>query len=170
MSCQLQGGSSQTQFGWLLCWLLCATGFRKALGLALLWVSSPALSRGSRALSRHSCLHVCCLGCTPQEIMEKICNNNYQDPVGEDCPEDLRKVIDRCRAFDPSQRPSAEGTYPGHLLPALQALCIPQSAAPGVSLPLIFHMNLPGFVFEDHSLSYLLMLTSPLITRPLFLL
>uniref|UniRef100_A0A663MKA1 Mixed lineage kinase domain like pseudokinase n=1 Tax=Athene cunicularia TaxID=194338 RepID=A0A663MKA1_ATHCN len=45
-------------------------------------------------------------GCTPEEIMEKICNDRYQDPVGEDCPEDLRKVIDQCRAFDPSQRPS----------------------------------------------------------------
>ncbi|NWT46037.1 MLKL protein, partial [Chroicocephalus maculipennis] len=47
-------------------------------------------------------------GRTPQEIMEKICDHHYRDPVGEDCPEDLRKVIDRCRAFDPSQRPSAE--------------------------------------------------------------
>ncbi|NWU95972.1 MLKL protein, partial [Upupa epops] len=47
-------------------------------------------------------------GCRPQEIMEKICNHCYQDPVGEDCPGDLKKVIDRCRAFDPSQRPSAE--------------------------------------------------------------
>uniref|UniRef100_A0A8C0BE28 Mixed lineage kinase domain like pseudokinase n=1 Tax=Buteo japonicus TaxID=224669 RepID=A0A8C0BE28_9AVES len=55
-------------------------------------------------------------GCTPQEIMEKICNHHYQAPVGEDCPEDLRKVIDQCRAFDPSQRPSAEGKCPGHLL------------------------------------------------------
>lgn len=48
--------------------------------------------------------------------MEKICNHHYQAPVGEDCPEDLRKVIDQCRAFDPSQRPSAEGKCPGHLL------------------------------------------------------
>ncbi|NXN70717.1 MLKL protein, partial [Himantopus himantopus] len=47
-------------------------------------------------------------GCTPQEITEKICNDSYRDPVGEDCPEDLRKVIDQCRAFDPSQRPCAE--------------------------------------------------------------
>ncbi|KFU97294.1 Mixed lineage kinase domain-like, partial [Pterocles gutturalis] len=47
-------------------------------------------------------------GCTPQEITEKICNHRYQEPVGEDCPADLRKVIDQCRAFDPSQRPSAE--------------------------------------------------------------
>ncbi|KAM8983712.1 mixed lineage kinase domain-like protein [Ara ararauna] len=47
-------------------------------------------------------------GCTPQEIMEKICNHQYQEPVGDNCPEDLRKVIDQCRAFDPSKRPSAE--------------------------------------------------------------
>ncbi|XP_065704476.1 mixed lineage kinase domain-like protein [Patagioenas fasciata] len=47
-------------------------------------------------------------GCTPQEIMEKICSHHYQDPVGRDCPAELREVIDQCRAFDPSQRPSAE--------------------------------------------------------------
>ncbi|NXG63149.1 MLKL protein, partial [Hemiprocne comata] len=47
-------------------------------------------------------------GCTPQEIMEKICNHHYQDPVGEDCPSELQKIINQCRAFDPSQRPSAE--------------------------------------------------------------
>uniref|UniRef100_A0A8C3QEQ5 Mixed lineage kinase domain like pseudokinase n=1 Tax=Cyanoderma ruficeps TaxID=181631 RepID=A0A8C3QEQ5_9PASS len=58
----------------------------------------------------------CCLGCTAEEIVEKICNHHYWDPLGEDCPEDLRKVIERCRAFDPSQRPSAEGKCPGHPL------------------------------------------------------
>uniref|UniRef100_A0A8C0FMA4 Mixed lineage kinase domain like pseudokinase n=1 Tax=Bubo bubo TaxID=30461 RepID=A0A8C0FMA4_BUBBB len=71
-------------------------------------------------------------GCTPEEIMEKICNDHYQDPVGEDCPEDLRKVIDQCRAFDPSQRPSAEGkccTLPsvhlskGRKLPSFSLIC-----------------------------------------------
>lgn len=54
----------------------------------------------------------CCLGCTPVEIVEKICNHNYWDPLGEDCPEELRKVIEQCQAFDPSQRPSAEGKCP----------------------------------------------------------
>lgn len=48
--------------------------------------------------------------------MEKICSHHYQDPVGRDCPAELREVIDQCRAFDPSQRPSAEGKCPGHLL------------------------------------------------------
>ncbi|NXW57976.1 MLKL protein, partial [Eurystomus gularis] len=47
-------------------------------------------------------------GCTPQEIVEKVLSHHYRDPVGEDCPEELRRVIDQCRAFDPSQRPSAE--------------------------------------------------------------
>ncbi|XP_036246407.1 mixed lineage kinase domain-like protein [Molothrus aeneus] len=47
-------------------------------------------------------------GCTPEEIVEKICNHHYWDPLGEDCPEDLRKIIEQCQAFDPSQRPSAE--------------------------------------------------------------
>ncbi|XP_027554090.1 mixed lineage kinase domain-like protein [Neopelma chrysocephalum] len=47
-------------------------------------------------------------GCTPEEIVEKVCNHQYWDPVGEDCPADLRRVIDQCRAWDPSQRPSAE--------------------------------------------------------------
>ncbi|NXX95729.1 MLKL protein, partial [Centropus bengalensis] len=47
-------------------------------------------------------------GCTPQEIAETVCSRRHQDPLGEDCPADLREVIDQCRAFEPSQRPSAE--------------------------------------------------------------
>lgn len=113
---------------------------------------------------------MCCLGCTPQEIVEKICNHHYRDPVGEDCPADLRKVIDQCRAFDPSQRPSAEGKCPGHLLLAPQALCIPRSAASAVTWPLIFPyefvwlcvlgslLDLPSYANESPN------------TRPLFLL
>ena len=48
------------------------------------------------------------LGCPLQEIRDKICEHRYQEPVGEDCPEELEKVINQCRAFDPFQRPSAE--------------------------------------------------------------
>ncbi|NXX79540.1 MLKL protein, partial [Urocolius indicus] len=55
-------------------------------------------------------------GCTSQEMVEKICNPYYRDPVGEDCPAELRNIIEQCRAFDPSQRPSAEGECPGRLL------------------------------------------------------
>ncbi|NWX92187.1 MLKL protein, partial [Nothoprocta pentlandii] len=51
-------------------------------------------------------------GCTPQEIREKICEHHYQEPLGEDCPEGLRKTIEQCRAFEPSQRPSAERKCP----------------------------------------------------------
>lgn len=47
-------------------------------------------------------------GCPLQEIRDKICEHRYQKPVGEDCPEELEKVINQCRAFDPFQRPSAE--------------------------------------------------------------
>uniref|UniRef100_A0A672TKD7 Mixed lineage kinase domain like pseudokinase n=1 Tax=Strigops habroptila TaxID=2489341 RepID=A0A672TKD7_STRHB len=39
-----------------------------------------------------------------------------KEPVGDDCPKDLQKVINQCRAFDPSQRPSAEGKCPAYLL------------------------------------------------------
>ncbi|NWT03653.1 MLKL protein, partial [Mionectes macconnelli] len=54
-------------------------------------------------------------GCTPEEIVEKICSHHHWDPVGEDCPAGLRRVISQCRALDPSQRPSAEGECPGGL-------------------------------------------------------
>lgn len=48
-------------------------------------------------------------------MRDKICDHQYQDPVGDDCPEELRKIIDECRAFDPSLRPCAERECPGHL-------------------------------------------------------
>uniref|UniRef100_A0A8C3MC99 Uncharacterized protein n=1 Tax=Geospiza parvula TaxID=87175 RepID=A0A8C3MC99_GEOPR len=52
----------------------------------------------------------------------KICNHHYWDPLGEDCPEDLRKIIEQCQAFDPSQRPSAEGELsPAHPRPSVLA-------------------------------------------------
>uniref|UniRef100_A0A8C9FIM9 Mixed lineage kinase domain like pseudokinase n=1 Tax=Pavo cristatus TaxID=9049 RepID=A0A8C9FIM9_PAVCR len=50
-----------------------------------------------------------------EEIRDKICDHQYQDPVGEDCPEELKKVINQCRAFNPFQRPSAERECPGHV-------------------------------------------------------
>uniref|UniRef100_A0A8C4Y8X4 Mixed lineage kinase domain like pseudokinase n=1 Tax=Gopherus evgoodei TaxID=1825980 RepID=A0A8C4Y8X4_9SAUR len=48
-------------------------------------------------------------GCSSQEIYQKVYEQRYQAPVGEDCPSHLRDVINQCRAFEPSQRPSAEG-------------------------------------------------------------
>uniref|UniRef100_A0A8C3TAP2 Mixed lineage kinase domain like pseudokinase n=1 Tax=Chelydra serpentina TaxID=8475 RepID=A0A8C3TAP2_CHESE len=47
-------------------------------------------------------------GCTSQEIYQKVYEQRYQAPVGEDCPSHLQDVINQCRAFEPSQRPSAE--------------------------------------------------------------
>uniref|UniRef100_A0A670K3I8 Mixed lineage kinase domain like pseudokinase n=1 Tax=Podarcis muralis TaxID=64176 RepID=A0A670K3I8_PODMU len=48
-------------------------------------------------------------GCTAKEIRDKVCNQE-QEPLGHDCPPHLRDVINKCRDFDPSQRPTAEGT------------------------------------------------------------
>uniref|UniRef100_A0A8C4Y8B0 Mixed lineage kinase domain like pseudokinase n=1 Tax=Gopherus evgoodei TaxID=1825980 RepID=A0A8C4Y8B0_9SAUR len=55
------------------------------------------------------------LGCSSQEIYQKVYEQRYQAPVGEDCPSHLRDVINQCRAFEPSQRPSAEGRMESHL-------------------------------------------------------
>nr|XP_020653567.1 mixed lineage kinase domain-like protein [Pogona vitticeps] len=47
-------------------------------------------------------------GCSSKEIYEKVHEQKYQEPVGEDCPIYLRDIINRCRDFEPSKRPSAE--------------------------------------------------------------
>uniref|UniRef100_A0A7M4E264 Protein kinase domain-containing protein n=1 Tax=Crocodylus porosus TaxID=8502 RepID=A0A7M4E264_CROPO len=39
---------------------------------------------------------------------------HYQDPLGEGCPSKLEEIINQCRAFEPSQRPSAEGRLNFH--------------------------------------------------------
>uniref|UniRef100_A0A8C4Y8R0 Mixed lineage kinase domain like pseudokinase n=1 Tax=Gopherus evgoodei TaxID=1825980 RepID=A0A8C4Y8R0_9SAUR len=54
-------------------------------------------------------------GCSSQEIYQKVYEQRYQAPVGEDCPSHLRDVINQCRAFEPSQRPSAEGRMESHV-------------------------------------------------------
>lgn len=52
------------------------------------------------------------LGCTSEEICEKVCKQHYQEPLGEDCPPDLQDIINQCRDHDPSMRPTAKGmTY-----------------------------------------------------------
>uniref|UniRef100_A0A8D0HLT0 Protein kinase domain-containing protein n=1 Tax=Sphenodon punctatus TaxID=8508 RepID=A0A8D0HLT0_SPHPU len=48
-------------------------------------------------------------GCTSQEIYQKVCEQHYQDPLGEDCPSDLRDIISQCRDYQPSNRPTTEG-------------------------------------------------------------
>uniref|UniRef100_A0A8D2KUN8 Mixed lineage kinase domain like pseudokinase n=1 Tax=Varanus komodoensis TaxID=61221 RepID=A0A8D2KUN8_VARKO len=49
-------------------------------------------------------------GCTSVEIYEKVYKQRYQEPLGEGCPSYLRDIINLCRDFEPSKRPSAEGT------------------------------------------------------------
>ncbi|XP_044290260.1 mixed lineage kinase domain-like protein [Varanus komodoensis] len=47
-------------------------------------------------------------GCTSVEIYEKVYKQRYQEPLGEGCPSYLRDIINLCRDFEPSKRPSAE--------------------------------------------------------------
>ncbi|XP_048371781.1 mixed lineage kinase domain-like protein [Sphaerodactylus townsendi] len=47
-------------------------------------------------------------GCTSQEIYQKVCKEGYQEPLGKDCPAGLLEVINLCRSYQPSKRPSAE--------------------------------------------------------------
>ncbi|XP_003229262.2 mixed lineage kinase domain-like protein [Anolis carolinensis] len=47
-------------------------------------------------------------GCTSAEICKKVLELKCQEPLGDDCPSDLAEVINQCRAFEPSKRPSAE--------------------------------------------------------------
>nr|XP_060644007.1 mixed lineage kinase domain-like protein [Anolis sagrei ordinatus]XP_060644008.1 mixed lineage kinase domain-like protein [Anolis sagrei ordinatus] len=47
-------------------------------------------------------------GCTSEEIRKKVHELKYQEPLGDDCPPYLEEVINQCRAFEPSERPSAE--------------------------------------------------------------
>ncbi|XP_042294383.1 mixed lineage kinase domain-like protein [Sceloporus undulatus] len=47
-------------------------------------------------------------GCTSEEIYEKVHRQKYQEPLGEDCPSFLQEVINQCRDYEPSKRPSAE--------------------------------------------------------------
>ncbi|XP_069073730.1 mixed lineage kinase domain-like protein [Pleurodeles waltl] len=46
-------------------------------------------------------------GFTPEMILEKVGLEKYQEPLPSDCPSDLQELIDQCRAYDPTQRPSA---------------------------------------------------------------
>uniref|UniRef100_A0A7M4FS19 Protein kinase domain-containing protein n=1 Tax=Crocodylus porosus TaxID=8502 RepID=A0A7M4FS19_CROPO len=51
-------------------------------------------------------------GCSTKDIYQKVYKEHYQDPLGEGCPSKLEEIINQCRAFEPSQRPSAEGRLP----------------------------------------------------------
>uniref|UniRef100_A0A669QXQ1 Mixed lineage kinase domain like pseudokinase n=1 Tax=Phasianus colchicus TaxID=9054 RepID=A0A669QXQ1_PHACC len=51
----------------------------------------------------------------PFEGESEVVYGPYQEPVGKDCPEELEKVINQCRAFDPFQRPSVGRAGAGRL-------------------------------------------------------
>ncbi|XP_061450142.1 mixed lineage kinase domain-like protein [Rhineura floridana] len=57
-------------------------------------------------------------GCTSKEIRDRVCNKE-QEPLGDDCPSYLRDVINQCRDFNPSRRPTAEAIVNQLLLPSL---------------------------------------------------
>lgn len=48
-------------------------------------------------------------GCNSTKIYELVAKDKKQEPVGPDCPELLREIINECRAQEPSQRPSLDG-------------------------------------------------------------
>lgn len=47
-------------------------------------------------------------GCNSEKIYELVAVKRQQEPLGEDCPSELREIIDECRAHDPSVRPSVD--------------------------------------------------------------
>ncbi|XP_007655108.1 mixed lineage kinase domain-like protein [Ornithorhynchus anatinus] len=57
-------------------------------------------------------------GCSIQEIFQQVYKERYQEPVRGDCPQALKEITDQCRAYHPSERPSAED-----IVDKLSALC-----------------------------------------------
>ncbi|XP_039209654.1 mixed lineage kinase domain-like protein [Crotalus tigris] len=47
-------------------------------------------------------------GCNSQEIYNKVYKKKVQEPLGEDCPPYLQKIINQCRSYEPSKRPTTE--------------------------------------------------------------
>ncbi|XP_013922748.1 PREDICTED: mixed lineage kinase domain-like protein [Thamnophis sirtalis] len=47
-------------------------------------------------------------GCNSQEIYEKVHKQKVQEPLSEDCPPYLREIINQCRSYNPSKRPTTE--------------------------------------------------------------
>lgn len=45
-------------------------------------------------------------GCDSREIHQLVAKDKHQEPLGEDCPSQLQEIIDSCRAYEPSMRPS----------------------------------------------------------------
>ncbi|XP_034281300.1 mixed lineage kinase domain-like protein [Pantherophis guttatus] len=47
-------------------------------------------------------------GCNSQEIYKKVYKQKVQEPLGEDCPSYLQTIINQCRSYNPSKRPTTE--------------------------------------------------------------
>ncbi|XP_055992720.1 mixed lineage kinase domain-like protein [Sorex fumeus] len=47
-------------------------------------------------------------GCNSQTLYQRVVENQHQEPLGEDCPFKLQEIINRCRAYEPSERPKVE--------------------------------------------------------------
>ncbi|KAM8774122.1 mixed lineage kinase domain-like protein isoform 1-T2 [Rhynchonycteris naso] len=45
-------------------------------------------------------------GCNSKKMYQLVAVDRYQEPLGEDCPSQLQEIIDDCRAYEPSRRPS----------------------------------------------------------------
>ncbi|XP_070253857.1 mixed lineage kinase domain-like protein [Myotis yumanensis] len=45
-------------------------------------------------------------GCDSRKIRQLVAEDRHQEPLGEDCPSQLKEIIDSCRAHEPSRRPS----------------------------------------------------------------
>ncbi|XP_006878923.1 PREDICTED: mixed lineage kinase domain-like protein [Elephantulus edwardii] len=52
-------------------------------------------------------------GYDSRKIFELAQSEWYQEPLGKDCPPGLQEVVDECRAYEPSRRPSVDEI--GHL-------------------------------------------------------
>ncbi|KAL1785091.1 mixed lineage kinase domain [Sigmodon hispidus] len=48
-------------------------------------------------------------GCDSRKIYKLVVEDQQQEPVGKDCPKLLQEIIDECRAYEPSWRPSVDG-------------------------------------------------------------
>lgn len=50
-------------------------------------------------------------GWSSQQIYQRVCKEEFQEPLPDDCPEALRHLIHACRASCSFKRPSAGGKY-----------------------------------------------------------
>ncbi|XP_034784245.2 mixed lineage kinase domain-like protein [Acipenser ruthenus] len=63
---------------------------------------------------------------TPKQIHQQVCIEKFKEPLPQDCPPELAKVIDACRSFDPFQRPTA-GALVDDLRKTVEEDCSPIS-------------------------------------------